>query len=244
MTHAVIVSNRQRYALWPSGTELPAGWHLTGWSGAEQTCLDLIAELWDDGSFTPPRQAPRVARRPSLVLLAGARLWVREARADEARSIAAGDGGGLNWAEGNRSSLPQAAAHAHCAALDAGTHRPGWGLYLLMRTADAHVVGTMGFRGPPRDGAAELGGFELVEQARGQGFAGEALDELAHWALRQSGVREVVARVPAVPAAASPTALSPAMPSPPPPGTSRPGAHWNAHVSNRSPRPMGTSATS
>ncbi|MDG4862956.1 GNAT family N-acetyltransferase [Streptomyces sp. T-3] len=208
MTHAVIVSNRHRYALWPSGTELPVGWHLTGWSGAEQTCLDLIAELWDDGSFTPPCRAPRVARRPSLVLLAGARLWLREARADEARSIAAGNDGGLNWADGSRSSLTQAPARAHCAALDARTHRPGWGLYLLMRTADAHVVGTMGFRGAPRDGSVELC-FELLEQARGQGYAGEALDELAGWALRQSGVREVAARVLALPPTASLSALFP-----------------------------------
>ncbi|WP_377268509.1 GNAT family N-acetyltransferase [Peterkaempfera sp. SMS 1(5)a] len=48
------------------------------------------------------------------------------------------------------------------------------------------------FHGPPLDGATEIG-FELAPGARGRGYATEALQALAGWALRQPGVHRVTA---------------------------------------------------
>lgn len=193
MTHAVIVNDRQQYAVWPSGTGLPDGWQATGWSGGERACLDRIAELWTDGRPAPVRRAAAEdALRPAVQLLATARLWLREVLPEEARQIAAGADAGLNWAGGGPSAQTRVAARMLDAAAGAGAHVPGWGMYLLFRTEDARVVGAMGFHGPPADGGVEIG-FDLAEQARGLGYATEALGELSAWALRRGGVDTVVA---------------------------------------------------
>lgn len=197
MTHAVIVNARQQYALWPSGSELPHGWHTTGWGGAEQTCLGLISELWHDGVLgSGPRAGARCASapEPGPFLLVSARLWLREVRVDEARALAAGDGAGLGWLGAEPGAAAVRAAEAVCRAADAGWHRPGWGMYLLMRAEDARVLGTAAFSGAPREGTVDIG-LDLHPPARGLGYAGEALDELSRWALRQGGVREVGAVV-------------------------------------------------
>lgn len=193
MTHAVIVNARQQYAVWPSGTGLPAGWQATGWSGGEQACLDRIAELWTDGRPTPVRRAAAEdAQRPAVQLLATARLWLREVLPEEARQIAAGADAGLNWLGGAPSEQTRVAARMLDRAAGAGAHVAAWGMYLLFRAEDALVVGAMGFHGPPSDGSVEIG-FDLAEQARGHGYATEALGELAHWALGRSGVNTVIA---------------------------------------------------
>ncbi|MET9881688.1 GNAT family N-acetyltransferase [Streptomyces sp. NPDC006430] len=193
MTHAVIINPRQQYAVWPSGNDLPAGWRTIGWTGTEQACLDRIAELWTDGRPAPVREAAAEdAARPALQLLATDRLWLREVLPAEARQITAGEPAGLDWLGGAPSAETQIAAKMLVRAADAGLHQYGWGMYLLVRAQDARVVGAMGFHGPPSDGSAEIG-FDLAEQARGQGYATEALGELAAWTLRQSGVDTVVA---------------------------------------------------
>jgi RimJ/RimL family protein N-acetyltransferase len=193
VTHAVIVNTQQHYAVWPSGSDLPGGWESTGWTGNEKACLDRIAELWtDDRPVTVRRAADEDAARPALQLLATGRLWLREVLPGEARLITAGESAGLGWLGGAPSAQTRIAATMLTRAADAGLHQPGWGMYLLLRTGDAQVVGGMGFHGPPADGCAEIG-FDLAEPARGQGYATEALTELAHWALSRSGVHRVVA---------------------------------------------------
>ena len=49
-----------------------------------------------------------------------------------------------------------------------------FGLYAIARRSDGVFVGGLGFFGPPENGVAELG-FGLVESARGNGYAAEAL---------------------------------------------------------------------
>ncbi|MEV5880274.1 GNAT family N-acetyltransferase [Streptomyces sp. NPDC052101] len=193
MTHAVIVNTRQQYAVWPSRSPLPAGWESTDWTGTEQACLDRIAEVWSDGRPAPVRRAAAEdAARSAPQLLATDRLWLREALPEEAREITGGQTAGLHWVGGAPSAETRIAAKMLVRAADAGLHQPGWGMYLLLSTEDAQVVGAMGFHGPPADGSAEIG-FDLAEAARGRGYATEALRELAHWALTRPGVRTVVA---------------------------------------------------
>ncbi|MFJ5780364.1 GNAT family N-acetyltransferase [Streptomyces sp. NPDC093094] len=193
MTHAVIINTRRQYAVWPAGTGLPDGWQLTDWQGSEQDCLDRIAEVWTDGRPAPVRAAAAEdAARTAPHLLVTERLWLREALPEEGRLIAAADAAGLRWAGGTPSEETQVAARMLVRAADAGVHLPGWGMYLLMRTADTQVVGAMGFHGPPADGSAEIG-FDLAAPARGQGYATEALAELARWALTRPGVDTVIA---------------------------------------------------
>ncbi|WP_107503740.1 GNAT family N-acetyltransferase, partial [Streptomyces solincola] len=217
MTHAVIVNARRQYAVWPCGFALPRGWHATGWSGAEQTCLALVSELWHDagtacgaasgtggaaGRGRRARSRTPGDERHAPVLLAAERLWLREASVLEARMLAAGGGAGLLWPGAGPWPAVVRAADAACRAVDAGRHGPGWGLYLLLRTEDAQVVGTALFTGPPRQGTVELI-LDLHPSAAGdRGYAGEALAELARWSLLQSAVRQVVVPVPAADAAA------------------------------------------
>jgi RimJ/RimL family protein N-acetyltransferase len=193
MTHAVIVSTHRQYAVWPSRSPLPAGWETTGWTGTEQSCLDRVAEVWSDGRpEAVARIAAEDAARPAPQLLTTDRLWLREALPEEAREITDGATCGLSWVGGAPSAETRVAARMLVRAEDAGAHLPGWGMYLLMRTEDAAVVGAMGFHGPPADGSVEIG-FDLAEAARGHGYATEALRELARWAQSRPGVSTVVA---------------------------------------------------
>jgi RimJ/RimL family protein N-acetyltransferase len=76
-----------------------------------------------------------------------------------------------------------------------GVLRPEWGMYALVRRADGHAVGAMGFHGAPdEDGQVEVG-YDLAEGARGRGYATEALRALSAWALGRDGVRAVIAVV-------------------------------------------------
>jgi RimJ/RimL family protein N-acetyltransferase len=80
-------------------------------------------------------------------------------------------------------------------AYEAGVHRPEFGLFALVRREDGLAVGAMGFHGvPDEEGTAEVG-YDLVEGARGHGYATEALRALARWALARDDVRALFATV-------------------------------------------------
>lgn len=68
-----------------------------------------------------------------------------------------------------------------------------FGFYLVVRREDERVVGEIGFAGPPRNGVVAIG-YAIVPEARGQGYATEAIGALSRWALAQPGVVEVVAQ--------------------------------------------------
>lgn len=64
---------------------------------------------------------------------------------------------------------------------------------LLVHTEDGVLVGEMGFKGgPDAQGDVELG-YSLIPAYRGQGLTSEAAAALVPWALRQPGVRGVIA---------------------------------------------------
>lgn len=72
-------------------------------------------------------------------------------------------------------------------------HRPGFGMYQIVRIADGLVIGDIGFYAPPKVGSVEVG-FGLAPSARGAGHGSEALQLLVGWAAKQADVRRVVAR--------------------------------------------------
>ncbi|MFI7318926.1 GNAT family N-acetyltransferase [Streptomyces venezuelae] len=150
--------------------------------------------LWATGRGDLPGRA-RVTRwrwHNPHALPAG-ELSLREVTPAAAADLAEGGTGGLAWLGGAPFGGTRAAAGQLFKAYVAGVHRPGWGLYALVRTADEVAVGGMGFHGPPDDdGCAEVG-YDLVEQARGNGYATTALRALTAWALTHPEVTSLLA---------------------------------------------------
>lgn len=106
-----------------------------------------------------------------------------EVSPDAAADIAAGGTGGFDWADEGPGAGTRGAADRTAKAYAAGTHRPEWGMFAVVRTEDQRAVGAMGFHGVPgEDGWAEVG-YSLVPAARGNGYATQALGALTDWAL-------------------------------------------------------------
>jgi RimJ/RimL family protein N-acetyltransferase len=68
-----------------------------------------------------------------------------------------------------------------------------WGFSLIVRRADALVVGEIGFVGRPERGNVMIG-YAIVPSARRQGYATEAIVALTEWALAHADVDEVRAQ--------------------------------------------------
>ncbi|MGW2640693.1 GNAT family N-acetyltransferase [Streptomyces sp. NPDC001348] len=173
MTHVIAIGPKDDFAVLPAGQPLPDGWRPTGWSGDEDVCRRQV-----DGH-------PRAALETD-------RLRLREVTPAEAAELAAGRAAGFGWLGGDPGEGSREAAGMLLRAHEAGLHRPGWGMYVLIRTEDEHAVGGMGFHGPPAGGSAEVG-FDLHPEARGHGYATEALTALARWALTGPGTDTVIA---------------------------------------------------
>jgi MbtH protein len=45
---AVVRNDEEQYSIWRADREPPAGWHLTGFHGPRDACLDHISEVWTD----------------------------------------------------------------------------------------------------------------------------------------------------------------------------------------------------
>ena len=87
-----------------------------------------------------------------------------------------------------------AAARMQRHSLEVDNWVPGFGLYLMVRRADALVVGDIGFHTPPdARGAVEVS-YGLAPSARGHGFATEALRALTAWA-HDHGAATVLAQI-------------------------------------------------
>lgn len=48
LEYQVVINDEERYSIWPTYKEIPAGWQPVGFSGPKQTCLDHINEVWTD----------------------------------------------------------------------------------------------------------------------------------------------------------------------------------------------------
>ena len=100
---------------------------------------------------------------------------------------------GHRWASGYplESSLLRAELTLAAAAHD----RPfgSFGTYQVVRRTDDHVIGDVGFMGPPDATGAVHVGCAITEGERRQGYATEALTAVLEWARTQSGLTCVLA---------------------------------------------------
>lgn len=53
----VVVSDEERYSIWPDYKEIPWGWRAEGFNGPRQACLDHIDKVWTDMRPLSLRQA-------------------------------------------------------------------------------------------------------------------------------------------------------------------------------------------
>jgi RimJ/RimL family protein N-acetyltransferase len=113
---------------------------------------------------------------------------------ETARALAAGiNRNGHCWADGY--PLGSSLLSAELTAAAAAHARPlgAFGTYQIVRRADGCVIGDVGFMGPPDDTGAVSLGCAITEDARGQGYATEAVGALLGWAREQSGLVCVLA---------------------------------------------------
>jgi RimJ/RimL family protein N-acetyltransferase len=127
-------------------------------------------------------------------LLRTARLDLLLLEPSRARALTTGrNDDGHPWADGYplassllRAELTLAAAAQKCPL-------GAFGTYQVIRRADDRVIGDVGFMGPPDATGAVSVGCAITEDARGQGYATEALTAVLEWARGQSGLTCVLA---------------------------------------------------
>ncbi|MFE9022053.1 GNAT family N-acetyltransferase [Streptomyces sp. NPDC007808] len=152
--------------------------------------------LWATGRGELPGRAPVTEWRwrNNLVIPAD-RLTLQGVTPAAAADLSAGGDGGFTWIVGGPFEGTREAAGMMLNAYEMGVHRPEFGLFVLVRKEDGLAVGGMGFHGAPdEEGRAEVG-YDLVEGARGRGYASEALTALSEWALARDDVRLLCATV-------------------------------------------------
>jgi RimJ/RimL family protein N-acetyltransferase len=113
---------------------------------------------------------------------------------DGARALTEGvKENGHPWADGYPFASSLLRAEMTLAA--AAHNRPlgPFGTYQVVRRADGQVIGDVGFMGPPDATGAVHVGCAITEDARGQGYATEALTAVLDWARTQSGLTCVLA---------------------------------------------------
>ncbi|WP_406864896.1 GNAT family N-acetyltransferase [Streptomyces sp. HUAS MG47] len=154
--------------------------------------LDL---LWATGRADRPGLPRPRAWRWYAEPLRGERVVLCEVSPRVADDLHTDGTGGFAWTDGGPGEGTRVAAGMTVRARDKGTYRPGWGQYAIVRAADGLAVGAIGFHAEPdAEGCVEIG-YDVVDAARGQGYATEAVRVLADWAFRQPEVTTLRARV-------------------------------------------------
>ncbi|MEV6292237.1 GNAT family N-acetyltransferase [Streptomyces sp. NPDC051896] len=152
--------------------------------------------LWATGRGELPGRAPVTEWRwmNNLVIPAG-RFTLTGLRPAAAHDLRLGGDGGFTWLDGGPYEGTREAASFLMKAYEGGVHRPEFGVFVLVRHEDGRAIGGLGFHGvPDEDGRVEIG-YDLVEGARGQGYATEALRALADWALARDDVGSLFATI-------------------------------------------------
>ncbi|GAB2870820.1 hypothetical protein GCM10027074_43060 [Streptomyces deserti] len=138
---------------------------------------------------------PEPSGRYHTIRISAERLTLHGLTPAAAADLRAGGDGGFTWLTGGPIEGTREGAGMVVKQYESGVLRPKWGMYALVRREDGRAIGAMGFHAAPdEDGRVEIG-YDLVEGARGRGYATEALRALSSWALAQDGVRAVTAVV-------------------------------------------------
>ncbi|MCL8015089.1 GNAT family N-acetyltransferase [Streptomyces sp. AS02] len=152
--------------------------------------------LWATGRGDLPGRAPVTEWRwRNNLVIPTDRLTLQGVTPASAADLRTGGDGGFEWVGGGPFEGTREAAGMMVKAYEEGTHRPEWGLFVLVRREDGRAVGGMGFHGvPDEQGHAEVG-YDLAEAARGHGYATEALRALSEHALARDDVQLLVAAI-------------------------------------------------
>ncbi|MFI0812590.1 GNAT family N-acetyltransferase [Streptomyces echinatus] len=145
--------------------------------------------LWATGRGELPGRAPVTEWRwRNNLVLPAERVTLTGIRPAAADDLRLGGTGGFDWIEDGPYEGTRQACSYLMKAYEAGVHRPEFGVFALVRPEDGRTVGGIGFHGvPDEEGRVEIG-YDLVEGARGNGYATEALRALAGWALAREEV--------------------------------------------------------
>jgi RimJ/RimL family protein N-acetyltransferase len=123
-----------------------------------------------------------------------ARLELQPLEPPAARALVEGDSrNGRPWASGYPLGSSLLRAELTLAAAARKLALRGFGSYQMIRRADGHVIGDVGFMGPPDATGAVSVGCGIIDDARGQGYATEALTAVLAWARGQPGLTCVLA---------------------------------------------------
>ncbi|OQD55882.1 GNAT family N-acetyltransferase [Streptomyces phaeoluteigriseus] len=152
--------------------------------------------LWATGRGDLPGRAPVTEWRwNNNLVLPTERLTLEGITPAAAADLVAGGDGGFVWLGDAPFEGTRDVAAALLKAYDDGVHRPEFGALVLVRREDGRAVGSLVLHGmPDEEGRTEIG-YDLVEPARGHGYATEALTALADWALARDDVHLLYAAV-------------------------------------------------
>ncbi|KOT32002.1 acetyltransferase [Streptomyces caelestis] len=152
--------------------------------------------LWATGRGELPGREPVTGWRWSNnPVLRSQRLTLEGVTPAVAADLSLAGDGGFDWVDSGPLEGTREGAGMLLTQYEEGVLHPEWGMYVLVRREDDRAVGAMGFHGAPdEDGRVEIG-YDLSVDARGHGYATEALRTLSAWALAQDGVRTVAAVV-------------------------------------------------
>ncbi|MBA8977666.1 GNAT family N-acetyltransferase [Streptomyces sp. SID7804] len=151
--------------------------------------------LWATGRGDLPGREPVTGWRWSNnPVLRSERLTLEGVTPAAAADLVLGGDGGFDWVASGPFEGTREGAGMLVKQYEEGVFRPEWAMYVLVGRADDRAVGAMGFHGPPVAGEVEIG-YDLSVDARGRGYATEALRTLSAWALDQDGVHTVRAVV-------------------------------------------------
>jgi RimJ/RimL family protein N-acetyltransferase len=152
--------------------------------------------LWATGRGDLPGRPPVTEWRWSNnLVLPTDRLTLQGVTPAAATDLSTVGDGGFEWLGGDPAEGTRVGAGLVFKQYEDGVHRPEWGMYVLVRREDGRALGAMGFHSVPDEAGRVEVGYDLVEAARGQGYATEALRALSAWALSRDEVRTVVANV-------------------------------------------------
>ncbi|MEU0339097.1 GNAT family N-acetyltransferase [Streptomyces bobili] len=151
---------------------------------------------WATGRGDLPGRAPVTAWRwNNNLVLPTERLTLEGLTPAAATDLVAGGDGGFVWLGDAPFEGTLDVAAGLLKAYEGGVHRPEFGAFVLVRREDGRAVGSLNLHGmPDGEGRAEIG-YDLVEPARGHGYATEALTALADRTLAREDVHLLYAAV-------------------------------------------------
>lgn len=145
--------------------------------------------LWATGRGELPGRARVTSWRwHNNLVLTTERLTLESATPAALDALRMAGDGGFSWLGDGPLDGTREAAGLVFSSYEKGSLRAEFGMFVLVRQADGLAIGSLGFHAAPDgDGRTEIG-YDLVPEARGNGFATEAVRAVGEWALgREEG---------------------------------------------------------